>query len=90
MKVFDSINDIELDPEHHGTVQKWLDRGDGCAVYENAELGHPEAGHRQFISFGSPVAQIETDPPPNRLPDIGAAINWRYYLVGTLRTTDGG
>ena len=24
-----------LDPSHHATVKRWLDRGDGVAVYEN-------------------------------------------------------
>ena len=66
-------------------VQRWLDRGDGCAVYENHDLGHPGVGHKQFVSFGSTAAQLETDTPPQRLPDIGNAINWRYQLVGTVR-----
>lgn len=64
-------------------VNQWLARGDGVAVYENVELGHPDAGHRQYLSFGSPAAQIMD--PPERMPDIGGAINWRYNLVGTYR-----
>lgn len=74
-----------IDPEAHPTVQKWLDRGDGIAVYENHDLGHPGAGHRKFVSFGSNAAQLETDDPPTRLPDIGNQINWRYQLIGTYR-----
>lgn len=63
-------------------INRWLARGDGVAVYENMELGHPDAGHRQFVSFGGPEAQIQGNPP-SRMPDIGGAINWRYCLVGT-------
>jgi len=75
-----------LVPEvHHATVNKWLARGDGLAVYENHELGHPELGHRQYASYGSSAAQLETQTPPARLPDIGQRINWRYLLVGTYR-----
>lgn len=71
--------------EHHATIQRWLARGDGIAVYRNAELGHRDLGHAQFVSFGSPAAQLETDTPPQRLPDIGHAINWRYQLDGVYR-----
>jgi hypothetical protein len=74
-----------LDPGHHATVQRWLDRGDGVAVYENKDLGHPDLGHRKFASYGSPAAQLEAEEAPERLPDIGGQINWRYALVGTVR-----
>lgn len=63
----------------------WLERGDGVAVYQNQDLDHPELGHYQLVSYGSTVAQIETEEPPARMPDIGGAINWRYQLIGTYR-----
>ena len=66
-------------------VEKWLARGDGIAVYENAELGHPGLGDRQWVSYGGPQAQIELDEPPVKMPDISGAINWRFQLVGTYR-----
>lgn len=66
-------------------VSRWVDRGDGAAVYENHELGHPDLGAPKIASFGSPAAQLETDDPPKRLPDIGNQINWRYQLVATYR-----
>lgn len=66
-------------------INRWLARGDGVAVYENVELGHPDAGHRQYVSFGSPEAQIPDAFPPSRMPDIGSAINWRYALIGAYR-----
>lgn len=69
-----------LDESHHMTVQRWLDRGDGCAVYENVSMGGPLAGHLQFVSYGSKCAQLEVEFPPERLPDIGSAINWQYRL----------
>lgn len=67
------------------TVRRWIRRGDGAAVYENQELGNPEAGSCQIVSYGSAAAQLETADPPDRLPDIGASINWRYRLAGTYR-----
>lgn len=73
------------DPETLETVNRWLARGDGIAVYENQDMGHPELGHRQFLSYGSSDAQLETNEPPIRLPDIGGAINWRYQLIGVYR-----
>lgn len=67
------------------TVNRWLARGDGVAVYENVDFGHPDQGHIKLVSFGSAEAQIEGDAPPKRLPDIGSDINWRYALQGTYR-----
>ena len=66
-------------------VQRWLDRGDGCAVYENHDLGSRELGARQFVSYGSPAAQLETAEPPVQMPDIRRAINWRYQLVAVCK-----
>lgn len=85
VKEFKLIDDIGIDDWHHPLIQAWLDRGDGCAVYENHDLGHPDRGHRKCVSYGSKVAQLEEETPPNRLPDIGSEINWRYVLIGTLR-----
>lgn len=63
-------------------VDRWLDRGDGAAVYQNHDLGHPELGQTKIVSYGSEAAQLECAAPPVRLPDIGGEINWRYMLVG--------
>lgn len=75
----------ELAPSDVQTINGWLARGDGVAIYENQDLGHPELGAKQFLSFGSPSAQLEVDEPPQRLPDIGNKINWRYSLIGTYK-----
>ena len=66
-------------------VDRWLMRGDGIAVYENADLSSFSVGERKFVSFGSPAAQIESDVCPDRLPDIGGQINWRYRFIGSYR-----
>jgi hypothetical protein len=66
-------------------INRWLERGDGVGIYQNQELGSDQAGHRQYVSFGSPAAQLIEDPPPQRLPDIGGSINWRYQLEGIYR-----
>jgi hypothetical protein len=70
-------------PEVMELVSRWLARGDGAAVYENQDFGHRDLGQCQIMSYGSPAAQLETADPPERLPDIGGRINWRYRLVGT-------
>lgn len=73
-------------------IDGWVARGDGCAVYRNEDLGHPDMGRLKFVSFGSAAAQIVTEypgiparEPPDRLPDIGDEINWRYVLIGVYR-----
>lgn len=74
----------EYDQASVNIIHGWFDRGDGAAVYENHDLGHPDLGHHQIVSYGSAAAQLETDDPPDRLPDIGR-INWRYLLIGKYR-----
>ena len=64
---------------------RWFERGDGAAIYRNHDLGSQNFGCVQIVSFGSPVAQLETDDPPIRLPDIGGKINWQYQLEATCR-----
>jgi hypothetical protein len=66
-------------------VGRWLERGDGAAVYENHDLGHPDLGMPKIVSYGSSQAMLEVSEPPERLPDIGGSINWRFVLVGTYR-----
>jgi hypothetical protein len=69
-------------------INGWLARGDGAAFYVNQDLGHPHLGEYQIVSWGSPVAQLEVleaDDLPERLPDIGGRINWRFTLVGAYR-----
>lgn len=56
--------DGKYDEEADGAwvlVQRWLDRGDGAAVYENHDLGHSQVGAPQVVSYGSATAQLE--PP---------------------------
>lgn len=76
--------EAEITFEQVTVMTRWLGRGDGIAVYQNQDMGHRDLGLLQFLSYGSPAAQLEGEPP-TRLPDIGGAINWRYTLVGTFR-----
>lgn len=64
-------------------INRWIERGDHVAVYENQDLGHHGLGNKQIVSFGSERAQLEVSQEdlPHRLPDIGGSINWRYQLV---------
>ena len=74
-----------LGPEFWPTINLWLGRGDGVAIYENQNLGCSSHGEKQFVSYGSPHCQLETKEPPQRLPDIGGHINWAFQLVGVYR-----
>ena len=66
-------------------INVWLRRGDGAAIYRNQAMDHSQFGRRKICSFGSPAAQLETEEPPQRLPDIGQDINWAYQLEATYR-----
>lgn len=75
-----ALVDDEILDQAKAAFARWAARGDGVAVYENHDLGHPGLGHRQFLSYGSDEAQLVGVPPVN-LPDIGSSINWRYILT---------
>lgn len=80
------LDEVQFDtPEVRARFNNWLERGDGVAVYRNVDLGHPDLGHRKFVSYGSFAAQLEAEVAPERLPDIGGEINWRYTLEGTYK-----
>lgn len=79
------VDQVLEDKGVYDTFNRWLDRGDGIAVYENKAMDSANHGHQQFVSFGSAAAQIESETPPERMPDIGTKINWGYMLVGTYR-----
>ena len=74
-----------FDPKCHWYLRRWLARGDGAAVYENAEVGHPNGGHLKAVSYGSAEAMIKADGPPEQMPDIGQTLNWRYRLKAVCR-----
>jgi hypothetical protein len=86
----------DFDPDGRASAMrlfdKWLSRGDGVACYENEDMGSRDIGRRQFVSYGGAEAQIECGDgvPPQRMPDIGGNINWRYQLVVTWRLPKGG
>jgi hypothetical protein len=67
-----------LDPLSLELVNQWLESGTAVAVYENVDLGHPECGHRKYLTTRTFKGEV-----PERLPDWGDQINWRYMLVGT-------
>lgn len=67
-------------------VNAWLARGDGIAVYQNADFDSSTFGDLQLLSFGSADAQLETDTPPEQRPDgVSYGLGWRYRLRGTYR-----
>jgi hypothetical protein len=68
-------------------IMGWATRGDGAAIYRNADMGHPDVGLAKIVSYGSPAAQLEVSEPPQQLPNgiPAGAINWRFQLVATYR-----
>jgi hypothetical protein len=63
-------------------LNQWLEDGRGVCVYENAEIGHPECGHRQYLSTATFKKAPYNGVPPETLPDFPDRINFRYRLVG--------
>jgi len=80
-EVLEADDRIWLD-KTKATMNRWLARGDGIAVYQNAAMDSALLGTRKYVSYGSREAQIESETPPQRLPDIGDQINWAYRLEG--------
>lgn len=77
-----------MDEEEHAVslFNRWLDRGDGIAVYENKSLDSSNGGHKICMSYGSRTAQIETESAPEQMPDTGQfSTPWAYRLVATYK-----
>ena len=55
-----------LEPEHCEIVRRWLDRGDGVAVYGYPIPDSPDGGALRFLSYGSNMAQWYGSVPPEQ------------------------
>lgn len=87
-KWFRSLEETGIDPSAWATIRAWIYRGDGAAIYVNADFGSSMLGHRKCWSYGSRLAMLEVesaDELPDRLPDLPNEINWRYRLEGVYR-----
>lgn len=71
-----------LSPAETELVNQWLADGKGIVVYENADLSHPEVGHRQYMTTTTFAKAPWNGTPPQTLPDYADQINWRYQLLG--------
>lgn len=84
MSAIISSNELGLlvNAESHPIVNRWLARGDGVACYSNHAFDSGMFGHRIFLSYGSPAAQIETALPPDACPVQGHGMStaWMYRL----------
>lgn len=69
-------DDRSINAAAHMQMEK---SGGTWAVYQLAELGHPEMGHMKFLSVGE---NCTYQTPPDVLPDTQTEINWRYVHVG--------
>src|SRR6056300_1562022 len=81
----DELIKADYDPVY---IDNWArriaERGDGIALYENHDLGHPEVGDLIALSYGSSEAMVESMELPESCPvDLGAhgKMAWRYVLV---------
>ncbi len=74
-----------VDPESRPIVERWLERGDGVALYVNQAMDHSQHGHEVFLSYGSERAQIEESEPPERMPDFPSMLGWPYRLEAKVR-----
>ena len=73
-----------------GFFERWLDRGDGVAVYENMALDSRNLGQLVFMSYGSEAAQIEEDEAPKIMPDMRMySTPWAYRLKVSFRLAKG-
>lgn len=63
------------------------ERGDGVAVYENSDLGHPEIGQWQIASYGGPDAQLETREDYGQSAEELSTPDYFTHGEDTLRTT---
>lgn len=78
----------ELKEYAHDVMQKtdkWLERGDGVAIYRNEAMDSSGFGDLQMISYGSSSCQWDGTDPPLQLPDIGSSVGWRFRLYATFR-----
>lgn len=55
-------------------VNLWIARGDGIAVYENHDMGHPNLGEKRVVSYGGPDAQLE--PSTQTCAACGVKLGW--------------
>lgn len=88
---FRSLAETLMDESTWPVIQRWIDREDGVAIYENQDFSHSMLGHRKAVSYGSANAQIEVrtaEELPIKLPDFTDSINWRYRLIGVFRPTE--
>lgn len=71
MNTEDTIDNFVID-----TIRN---RGGKWAAYQNAEIGHPQCGHIQFLPYGPGCSFLFA---PDRMPDTHDQINWRYMRIG--------
>ena len=70
------------------TFAAWLARGDAIVMFQNADLSHPNVGHRIFLPLSiEEVARVEVGV--TRAPDGAHGLGWRYVLEGIERGLEG-
>ena len=71
------------------TFERWLSDGESwIGVFENHDLGHPDAGRR--VAFCFDVDDWDKGTTTTHAPDhkeIG--LGWRYLLISKHRTVEG-
>lgn len=82
LSLLDVGDDINATDHAQQAFNRWVARGDGIAVYQNVDLAHSEVGHRKFVSFGGPDAQIPGEPP-EAFP-VSVSGHWAYRLEAVV------
>ena len=71
------------------TFTTWLERGDVIGVFQNCDLGHPNAGHLVFLPI-TPEEVGKVTAGVTKAPDnpLGYGLGWRYVLQGLCEALD--
>jgi hypothetical protein len=72
-------------PNTEEMFKKWLARGDGVGVFENADLGHPEVGRLVFAPV-TPDEEKKVRIGQTSLPDGPYGMGWRYLLQAVSKS----
>lgn len=79
-------NEVDQGPDPEALAQM-KERGGTWAAYRNADMGHSQCGHLQFLRFGVGCTH---EVPPATMPDTAwMGLGWRYRYEGKVNLETG-
>lgn len=75
---------IGAEKAHPDALAAMKARGGRWAAFQNHAMDSNQLGHLRFIKFGPGCTFESADALPERHPDTGDCIGWRYLLVGEV------